>query len=157
MRLLLINGASGSGKTTLAQALSDRIESLLWIHPDGLMDTPDMTAEEILERSLSGIDKEHRGGSIVIDCQIRPGSIAALVSPRLQNAWAMVLLHAPREIREQRLSQRGWSAEDFERIERWAALLVEESQDAGWPIFDTSVRSVESLVTGLEEKLSEDL
>jgi len=153
---LLINGASGSGKTTLSQALDDRLEEVAWIHPDGLMDTPNMTAEDILSESLSRIESHHAHSVVVIDCQIRPSAIDALARSHSVESCAMVLLDCPGNIREQRLIERGWNSRDFDQIDAWASVLLEEARSAGCTIFDTNMTSIDSMVDELERGLRDD-
>ena len=156
MRLFLVNGASGAGKTTVSKALDGRTKEVTWIHPDGLMDTPNMESEEILRASLSLYLPEDPAATVIIDCQIRPSSVGELVRSHSLEACTAVLLDCPREIREQRLLDRGWSDQDFNKIETWASMLREEAQVAGHRIFDTSTMSVDSIASQIERGLRSD-
>jgi adenylate kinase family enzyme len=157
LELLLINGASGSGKTTLAEALSEILEESHWVHPDGLFpDTPQMGAEEILEKSLSWASTNVRARRVVIDCQIRPSALDRLVRNSSVDSCEAILLTCPRAIRELRLRERGWPEDHFERIENWALILRRESDEAGMLIFDTSVESVQSICRKVDERLRKD-
>lgn len=157
MHLLLINGASGSGKTTLARALSSVLDEWCWVHPDELLpDTPRMGAEEILEKSLCWANANVRKSRVVIDCQIRPTALGRILQNHSIDSCDVVLLTCPRAVREQRLLDRGWPGSSFERIERWAKLLRNESAGAGMQIFDTSLDSVDSICLMLKERLRND-
>jgi len=153
---LLINGASGSGKTTLAKALDDRVDEISWVHPDELMDTPNMTSEDILKESLAHAGKHHPSSMLVIDCQILPSAIDALARSHFVKSCEMVLLDCPRDIREHRLVDRGWNFQDFDRINAWASMLLEEAKSADFAIFDTSTVSVNSMADELEGKFRDD-
>ena len=153
---MLINGASGSGKTTLAKALADRLVGVSWVHPDELMDTPNMAAEDILKESLAHSGDQRPGSTIVIDCQIRPSAIEGLASSHSVESCEMVLLDCPRDIRERRLIDRGWISQDFDRINAWASILLEEARSADLTIFDTSAVSLDSMADELERMLRDD-
>lgn len=145
-KLLVINGASGTGKTSLAHAISERCPKLVWIHPDELMDTPSMMPEDILDRSLALVNVQAASATAIIDCQIRPTAMAPLMARHAIDDWRTVLLTCPRLVREQRLLERGWGDEAFDRIDRWADILLEESTAAGHSVIDTSIRSIESIL-----------
>ncbi|MGE0624451.1 MAG: AAA family ATPase [Pseudomonadales bacterium] len=156
LKVLLINGASGSGKTTLAKTLDDRLVGVSWVHPDELMDTPNMAAEDILKESLAHAGKQRPGSTIVIDCQIRPSAIDLLARSYSLESCEMVLLDCPRDIRERRLIDRGWSSQDFDQIDAWASILSDEARSAGFTIFDTSRVSVDAMADELERMLRDD-
>jgi broad-specificity NMP kinase len=151
-KLLVINGASGTGKTSLAHAIAGRCPNVVWIHPDELMDTPSMRPEDILDRSLALVKAQARSATAIVDCQIRPTAMVPLLAKHAIGDWCAVLLTCPRSVREQRLLDRGWGDEAFDRIDRWADVLFEESTDAGHSVFDTSMESIDSILEGVGSK-----
>ncbi len=151
LKLLLIIGASGSGKTSLAQALAKVCRSLTWVHPDGLMNTPNMQPEEILDRSLCWAEAQVSVSEVVLDCQIRPSAVEKVLEGHPVERCEIILLDCPHSVREQRLEARGWDGRDFGRIHRWAEMLRQESEEAGLTIFDSSVDSVGSIVDKIEQ------
>ena len=115
-----------------------------------------MTSEEILDRALSFGEMEQSAATLVIDCQIRPSAIEPLMKSHSVKACGMVLLDCPRATREQRLRARGWADYDYEKIDSWASVLAEEAHSAGYPIFDTSATSVDSMIDELARRLRND-
>lgn len=111
-----------------------------------------MTAEEILAGCLSRAERLLPGSSIVIDCQIRPSSIEGLLRSHPVQSCAMVLLVCPRTIREERLLDRGWPTQDFDQIDTWASILLEEARSAGSVIIDTSETTVDLMVGELDRR-----
>ena len=114
-----------------------------------------MDAEDILSASLSLANSEELGSTLIIDCQIRPSSTDDLVRPHSLE-YTMALLDCPRQIREERLKERGWTDQDFDKIEAWAFVLRNEARLAGHEIFDTSTSSVNFVACQLERRLRDD-
>lgn len=91
---------------------------------------------------------------MIMDCQVRPSNLDSVLRSHPVARYTMILLHCPRQIREQRLLDRGWAQDDFEKIDVWASILQEEARKAGHRIYDTSARSVESMVLEIERELT---
>lgn len=151
--ILILNGASGTGKTATAEALIPRLSSALWIHPDGLWNTPEMEPESILRLAIERALRDCGSRSAIIDCQIRPTSIAAVLAPLGVQCWIAVMHTCSRAVREERLLQRGWDTSSFRRIQTWSSLLLEESRDTGDILVDTSVLSTEAVCDTVVERL----
>jgi adenylate kinase family enzyme len=140
--VLLINGASGSGKTTVAEVLASEIKDAHWIHPDGLWsNTPTMAAETILVQAIELALQLHSKSLCIIDCQIRPNLLPAVLDQLGVRRWTNVLLTCPRNVREERLRQRGSGAYEFARVDNWARCLLEEARRRGELVLDTSIGS----------------
>ena len=92
----------------------------------------------------------------MIDCQIRPSHVGDMFRSHPSGDYEMILLDCPRKVREHRLLERGWSGQDFAKIEAWASILRQESQLAGHSIFDTSTVSVDSMTYQIEKRLRDD-
>jgi len=154
--VLIINGVSGTGKTTTAQTLAKSIAGSIWIHPDGLWNTPKMKPELILERASRVVVKNADVESqlAIIDCQIRPSAINKILGDVGIYSWDMVLHSCPRKIREERLLARGWDDSDFENIENWSQLLVKETAEAGFLVVDSSVLSTGEIVNEIYNYLN---
>ena len=153
--LLIINGASGAGKTTIAATLIGRIDGAAWVHPDELWDTPNMDSESILKRAAThALDQGHVRMTI-IDCQIRPTSIARVLTHIGSNHWMNVVVTCPRAVREARLVQRGWASTNFDTIDNWARILEAEAIAAGDLVVDTSLHSTEHVCAQIQRRLSE--
>ena len=144
--MLLLNGASGTGKTTTAEALAARVPEANWVHPDGLWDdTPNMTAERILIMSIAHSAERAHSGLVIIDCQIRPIAVPALLAAANVRAWAIVLHTCPTMTRDKRLLRRGLYAGTFERIATWADILLEESLATQALVVDTSIQETNAI------------
>jgi chloramphenicol 3-O-phosphotransferase len=153
--MLILNGASGTGKSTTAEALAPRISGALWIHPDGLWDTPNLKVELILRQSAEVMLREHGSAASIVDCQIRPSAISAVLMPLGIQSWVNVLHTCPRAIREQRLLQRGWDLDALPTIETWANILHAEALDAGDLVVDTSLASTDAICDEILNHLSQ--
>lgn len=151
--IILINGVSGTGKTSTAASLAPRIKSSAWVHPDELWETTSMDSETILDLAVRYADELGDVKTVIIDCQIRPLSIANVLSTAGWNDWLDVLLICPKEIREQRLLERGWDSTDFTVIEKWADLLHRQAKCGGKLIIDTSNCNTEQVCAQIEQYL----
>ena len=143
--LLILNGASGTGKTTTAEALSARVGSVNWIHPDGFLDTPNMKPEKVLAISLEQASRNPESPLTVIDCQIRPTALPAICAAASVRSWLTVLHTCPRDVREARLLRRGWDTVLFDRVAAWSDVLLEESLATGALVVDTSIEKTEAI------------
>ena len=137
--VLILNGASGTGKTSTAERLSHLICDAFWIHPDELWDTPQMDPETILQKALEYAFQTQQSGLAIIDCQVRPTSIPAIMDAFDVRSWLSVLHTCSPTVRETRLLERGWDTASFQTVANWSDILHQESVDAGSLVVNTSV------------------
>lgn len=155
-QIIVINGASGSGKTTVAQQLTNQIDDAVWVHPDGLWDTPSKDAEEIFDLATEEVALIRNGLTAIVDCQIRPKSMLRILKSKNLCACFSVLLHCPDEVRERRLLERQWGEDEFQPIATWAELLFLEATELDIPTFDTSQASKTQVCASIHRRYLEE-
>lgn len=135
--LLVLNGASCAGKTTAAKALVGLEPQFTWVHPDGIWsDTPSVSPETSFGRVVE-LTAGSDAALNVVDCQIRPLSLAAMLGSDVVT-WTSVLLRCERRQREERMVGRGWPDENFGQMASWASVLERETTAMGHLILDSS-------------------
>src|SRR5262249_55066785 len=129
----------------------------VWVHPDELWDTPNLDSETILKLAARHAQDQGHFRTTIIDCQIRPTSIAQVLENTRWNRWMNVVATCSRGVREERLGQRGWASTNFATIDNWARILEAEAVAVGDLVVDTSMHSTEHVCAEIQRRLIEQI
>jgi hypothetical protein len=150
--LLCITGASGAGKTAVLGALREKIEARvlpaigfdsLGVPSEGEMhaawESPRGWQKAMTYHWVYTAKHVYRTNPLVVlEGSFDPQyAIAACTAHRVQR-FAVVLLHAERSVRRERLAKRGQPELDTDEMTTWACYLHEQAQLLGGIVVDAT-------------------